>query len=78
MEITATLVQDFQDYANSFRVGYLKSWKASSILHTLKSAPEIVNDEVRFISYLKNCLVMEGFVQVDIELIMGWLYEKFA
>ncbi len=77
-QITSNIIVALQDYANSFKLGYLKTWKAASILHTLKSAPEIVRDEVRFLSYLKNCLEMEGFIQRDIELIMGWLYEKFA
>jgi hypothetical protein len=48
------------------------SWTA-----TLLSVP-IINDEVRLLSYLKNCLEMEGFYSTDIELIMGWLYEKIA
>lgn len=78
MTVAASLIDQFQEYANSFNRGYLKTWKASSILFTLFRAPEIVNDEVRFLSYLKNCLEMEGFHSTDIELIMGWLYEKIA
>ena len=74
--MTAELVQDFQNYANSFGFGYLKSWKANSILWTLKRQPSIMEDEVRFLAYLKNCLEMEAFRGADIELIMGWLYER--
>ena len=79
MEDRITLITDFQSYANSLRSGYLKSWKASGIIDTLcdKRVP-IINDEVRLLSYLKNCLEMEGFRSTDIELIMGWLYEKIA
>ncbi len=75
----STLIADFQSYANSLRSGYLKSWKANGIIVTLsdKRLP-IINDEVRLLSYLKNCLEMEGFRSTDIELIMGWLYEKIA
>jgi hypothetical protein len=70
------LVQDFQNYSNSFGQGYLKSWKANSILWQLSKDSGIFDDEVRFLAYLKNCLEMEGFRGADIELIMGWLYER--
>lgn len=70
------LVQDFKNYANSFGIGYLKEWKSNSILWTLKRQPSIMGDEVRFLDYLSNCLQMEGFRNIDIELIMGWLYER--
>lgn len=78
METSFTLVESFQDYANSLESGYLKAWKASGILNTLNQIPNIINDEVRFLSYLKNSLEMEGFNSTDIELIMGWLYERLV
>lgn len=78
MEDISKLITDFQDYANSFRSGYLKTWKASAILCQLIRMDYVLNDEVRFLSYLKNCLEMEGFRSSDIELIMGWLYERLA
>lgn len=78
MKITAELIEEFETYANSFGRGFLKTWKANSILFTLVRMPQIVNDEVRFLEYLKNCLEMENFRAVDIELIMGWLYERFT
>lgn len=70
------IASDLQDYANSQKLGYLKMWKATSIICTLRDIPAIIDDEVRFLSYLKNCLEMEGFKQTSIELIMGWLYER--
>lgn len=72
------LVQDFQNYSNSFGHGHLKQWKANSILWQLKDWPDIFDDEVRFLDWLKGCLGMEGFLTTDIELIMGWLYERKA
>ena len=79
MEDRSTIVDQFQNYANSFNCGYLKTWKASSMIMSLTDPRlPIINDEVRFLSYLKNCLEMEGFHSTDIELIMGWLYEKLA
>lgn len=70
------IASDLQDYANSFKSGYLKMWKATSIICTLRDIPKIIDDEVRFLDYLKNCLEMEGFNQTSIELIMGWLFER--
>ena len=70
------LVKDFENYANSFGHGFLKAHKANNMLWTLKRIPDIAEDEVRFLAYLKNCLEMEGFQGQDIELIMGWLYER--
>jgi hypothetical protein len=70
------LSKEFQEYANSFSFGFLKAWKANSIILMLKQAPDIFDDEVRFLDYLKSSLGMEGFMERDIELIMGWLYER--
>lgn len=70
------LVQDFANYANSYNHGFLKTYKANSILWELSSQGDIFDDEVRFLDYLKSCLQMEGFRDVDIELIMGWLYDR--
>lgn len=74
----AILVQDFQDYANSFDFGYLKTWKATSILLTLKQIPEIVADDNRLLKYLTNCLTMEGFQKDDIAQIQRWMKENIA
>jgi hypothetical protein len=70
------LSQDFQQYANSFQQGFLKPWKANSILGELIGRPMIFSNEEYFLSLLKNSLEMEGFRVVDIELMMGWLYER--
>jgi hypothetical protein len=79
MEDRNTLIVDFENYANSLGSGYLKNWKASGMIMLLTDPRLlIINDEVRLLSYLKNCLEMEGFLSTDIELIMGWLYEKIA
>lgn len=58
MQITA---EDLQEYANSFARGYLKSWKAGSMLWTLRDMPGIMENRERLIRYVKNCLLMEGF-----------------
>lgn len=73
MDITPT---ELETYANSFGQGYLKYHKAVGILQQISAAPEILDGEVRFLAFLKNCLQMEGFRDLDIELIMGWIYER--
>jgi len=70
------LAHDFEDYANSFGRGFLKYYKAFSMLETFRQMPSMLDDEVRFLAYLKSCLKMEGFFDTDIELIMGWIYER--
>jgi hypothetical protein len=72
------MITEFQDYANNLATGFLKYGKASSMLIALRDIPGIMDDEVRFLKYLKSCLEMEGFNGTSIELIMGWLYERKA
>lgn len=76
MTVTASLVDQFQEYANSFKRGYLKTWKAISILSTLSQIPAITLDSKRMYLYLANCLEMEGFGGFEIEQIQKWLIEK--
>lgn len=76
MTVTASLVDQFQDYANSFNRGYLKTWKAIGILSTLSKMPNITLDSKRMYLYLANCLEMEGFGGFEIEQIQKWLVEK--
>lgn len=68
--------KEFKDYSNSLTAGFLKMWKADGIVSTLRAQRDIMEDEVRLLAYLKNCLQMEGFRDMDIELIMGWLYDR--
>ena len=78
MTVTASLVDQFQEYANSFKRGYLKTWKAIGILSTLDDIPNIAADSNRMYLYLANSLEMEGFGGFDIEQIQAWLQEKIA
>ena len=71
------LILGFQNYANSFGSGYIKPWKASTMVGTLIKLP-IINDKARLISYLENCLMMEGFRKTDIVLVADWLRENFS
>lgn len=79
MKDRSILITNFQDYANSLQSGYLKIGKASNMIMFLTDHRlSITHDEVRFLSYLKNSLEMEGFNSTGIELIMGWLYGNIA
>lgn len=62
-----------KDYANSLDSGYLKSWKASSMMMSL---PHIMSDNIRLLEYLDNCLSMEGFSGFDLEKIQRWVIEN--
>lgn len=67
----------FRSLANSQGAGYLKAWKAQSILCTLQDIPGILEDRERLRSYLTGCLVMEGFNSVGIDnLVDAILAEK--
>ena len=79
MEDRSTLILDFQKYANSLRSGYLKTWKASSMIMSLTDPRlPITSDNIRLLSYLTNCLEMEGFDDFAIEKIQRWVIENVA
>lgn len=65
--------QQLQDFANSLDSGYVKSWKANSMVNTLTSIPDILADNVRLLNYIDNCLAMEGFSQRGIEDVQKWI-----
>lgn len=50
---------DLQAFANSRQRGYLKSWKAQSMLMTLRDMPMRTRGDLR--KWVANCLEMEGF-----------------
>ena len=59
MKITS---EDLCYFANSsFDNGYLKPWKSMSMLRTIQSMTNILEDKTRLTKYVKNCLNMEGF-----------------
>ena len=68
---------DLMIYANSFRFGYVKAWKANGIASTLEQDPDIVADTDRLIRYVENCLLMEGFSRADCEMIAIWIFLNF-
>ncbi len=73
----ASLVDDFFDYANEFRAGYCKMWKARGIMIELADIPGIVEDQDRLYKYLANCLEMEGFREDDVLRIRDWVLDKW-
>lgn len=55
-----------QEIANAQRRGYLKTWKAWSMVATLRSM-DIASDPNRLRKYVANCLEMEGFAPDGID-----------
>lgn len=69
--------EEFQTFCNDLGTGFLKERKAHFMLVTLHDIPAIVKDQARLLSYLDNCLAMEGFSAHAIAQIQPWLTEKF-
>lgn len=59
--------QSLMEIANNLNTGYLKPWKALSMIVTLREIPGILKDEERTYRFVKNCLEMEGFYPADIQ-----------
>jgi hypothetical protein len=51
---------DFAAFANSFGIGFIKRWKANSMLAQLDSQPELY-EEPHLTNFVRGCLMMEGF-----------------
>ena len=58
---------DLRSIANSQGRGYLKEWKAVSIVGTIKSIPEIASNRDRLRKYIATCLEMEGFSPAGVD-----------
>jgi len=65
----------FSDFANGFHHGYIKPWKAASMLMTLDQIPAIKEDRDRMIKYVSNCLEMEGFEPETCVIIADYLID---
>ena len=61
----ALSTNDFREFANSMTSGFLKSWKANSMVYELSATPEICAENERLDAYVANCLKMEGFSDSD-------------
>lgn len=69
--------EEFIEFANSFPSGFLKTWKAHSIVNTIQDLRDsFINDDERFLKYLRNCLEMEGFSKASIVTIKDFLKER--
>lgn len=70
------IANQLQDYANGLGGGYLKTWKAISMVQTMRQIPGLTEDNSRLLPYLSNCLEMEGFNGYHVELVMRWVIEN--
>lgn len=75
-DIMAEQAAKFEEFANSQGTGFLKFYKAYSMIETLHMTPDIHSDSIRRLSYLENCLKMEGFNDKGIEKINQWLIDN--
>jgi hypothetical protein len=70
---------ELQSIANAQGRGFLKPWKAISMVGTLESMPWLM-DHYRVRKWVENCLAMEGFDEKEIDAvadaIMKWLSAK--
>jgi hypothetical protein len=64
----------FESFCNTFQNGYVKPWKSFSIFHTIENEnPSIKSNKKDLTKYLENCLLMEGFLKRDIEVIATYI-----
>lgn len=67
---------ELQATANAMGRGYLKHWKAASMLSTLRDIPGIAGDVERLRKWVENCLEMEGFSAAGIDTVTQALHER--
>lgn len=70
-------VDDFLAFANSFKRGYCKHWKAVGILVMVASETDEFRG-VTLLKYIKSCLEMEGFDDMGCRLIAEWIELRFS
>jgi hypothetical protein len=75
VRVALALIDSFREFANSFRNGYCKHWKANSMLVQIFESPDQFTgvDLERFVC---NCLEMEGFRTDDCLAIAAWIQER--
>lgn len=69
-----SIAHKFMSFANSLRHGYVKPWKAYGMIQTFGQMK--TDDRDRVLSWVKNCLNMEGFHDSDCEVITDWIMEN--
>lgn len=67
---------ELQATANAMGRGYLKHWKAASMLCTLRDIPDIACDNERLRKWVASCLEMEGFSPAGIDTVTQALMER--
>lgn len=74
------IVLAFQEFANQFPNGYLKEWKARSILCwtiEMLNNKESAMTEEEYFKKIDSCLGMEGFTNYNSACIAEWAWNKF-
>lgn len=74
----AALSEPFMEFANTQTFfGYLKAWKATSIMCTIAQMEDEMKGE-RLNKYIHNCLEMEGFLPGACDDIADWIETKIG
>lgn len=68
--------QEFQKFCNETTIGgYLKPWKAESIIAMISCDPGWLKPKT-LLSYIYSCLLMEGFSESEVSRITDWILIK--
>ena len=75
VRVAHSLVDSFREFANSFRSGFCKEWKANSMLVQIFEEPDQFKGR-ELERFVRNCLEMEGFRTDDCLTIAAWIQER--
>ena len=67
----------FQGYVNTCSTGYLKDWKAQSMMAELRINPAIMESRERLYDWVSSCLEMEGFRPDHCEKITTYIMKEY-
>jgi len=66
--------EEFQAFCNEQTCGFVKTWKAKSIVGMLEYMPGIFADKERLFNYVDRCLTMEGFTKEGVTNITNYVF----
>lgn len=69
---------ELQNIANAQGRGYLKSWKAASMVMTMNGVNDLVSDRESLRKFVANCLEMEGFSATGIDAVVEAIWGRLG
>lgn len=70
------IVDEFESHTNSLGNGFLKRRKVIGIVNTINDMYDVMVGD-RLISYMRNCLTMEGFRPETCDELAKWIQKRF-